>query len=100
MIFNADDAFVHPSEFHWPEVYVPEPIVDFFQSDVLVGVVDNEGDRTIAGVKAKEGSGAFGVENNLIVEKTVKSPKSWSTQGHCAERDRRITLGDLGWCVR
>ena len=35
VIFNAEDAFVHPSEFHWPEVYVPESIVDFFQSDVL-----------------------------------------------------------------
>ena len=35
VIFNAEDAFVHPSELHWPEVYVPEPIVDFFQSDVL-----------------------------------------------------------------
>ena len=34
VIFNAEDAFVHPSELHWPEVYVPEPIVDF-QSDVL-----------------------------------------------------------------
>ena len=32
VIFNAEDAFVHPSEFHWPEVYVPESIVDFFQS--------------------------------------------------------------------
>ena len=35
VIFNAEDAFVHPSELHWPEVYVPESIVDFFQSDVL-----------------------------------------------------------------
>ncbi len=35
VIFNAEDAFVHPSEFHGPEVYVPEPIVDFFQSDGL-----------------------------------------------------------------
>ena len=35
VIFNAEDAFVHPSELHWPEVYVPEPLVDFFQSDVL-----------------------------------------------------------------
>ena len=35
VIFNAEDAFVHPSELHWAEVYVPEPIVDFFQSDVL-----------------------------------------------------------------
>ena len=26
VIFNAEDAFVHPSELHWPEVYVPEPV--------------------------------------------------------------------------
>ena len=35
MVFNAEDALVHPSESHRAEVYVPEPIVDFFQSHVL-----------------------------------------------------------------
>jgi hypothetical protein len=37
VIFNAKDAFVHPSQLRWPEVYVPEPVVDFFQPDVLAG---------------------------------------------------------------
>lgn len=35
MIFNAEHAFVHPSEFHRAEVYVPEPVVDFFETDIL-----------------------------------------------------------------
>ena len=42
------------------------------QRVTLVGVVDDEGDKTIAGVKAKEVSGSFGVENDLMVEKTKK----------------------------
>jgi hyperosmotically inducible periplasmic protein len=46
------------------------------QRVTLVGVVDNEGDKTIAGVKAKEVSGSFGVDNNLMVEKTQKSGRS------------------------
>ena len=37
VIFNAEDAFVHPSQLRWPEVYVPEPVIDFFQPDVLAG---------------------------------------------------------------
>jgi osmotically-inducible protein OsmY len=39
----------------------------------LLGVVDNEGDKTIAGMKARQVPGAFGVENDLMVEKDSKS---------------------------
>ena len=39
----------------------------------LLGVVDNESDKTVAGLKARGVSGAFGVENQLMVEKNVKS---------------------------
>jgi osmotically-inducible protein OsmY len=35
----------------------------------LIGVVDNEGDKTIAGVKAKQVPGSFEVSNELAVEK-------------------------------
>jgi hyperosmotically inducible protein len=35
----------------------------------LLGVVDNEGDKTIAGMKAREVPGTFGVDNALMVEK-------------------------------
>ena len=33
----------------------------------LLGVVDNEADKTVAGVRAREISGVFGVENELVV---------------------------------
>lgn len=33
----------------------------------LVGLVDNDADKQIAGVRAREVSGAFGVENELVV---------------------------------
>ena len=33
----------------------------------LMGIVDNESDKTMAGMKAREVSGAFGVENELTV---------------------------------
>lgn len=33
----------------------------------LYGVVDNEGDRTIAGMKAREVTGVFSVENEIVV---------------------------------
>jgi hyperosmotically inducible protein len=39
----------------------------------LLGVVDSESDKTVAGVKAHEVPGAFGVENELVVEKDMKS---------------------------
>jgi hyperosmotically inducible periplasmic protein len=34
---------------------------------MLLGVVDNDSDKTLAGVRAREISGVFGVENDLIV---------------------------------
>src|ERR1700682_2849505 len=34
----------------------------------LLGVVDNESDKTVAGMKASQVQGSFGVENNLMVE--------------------------------
>ena len=40
----------------------------------LLGVVDTEGDKTVAGMRAREVPGSFGVENELIVEKS--KPKS------------------------
>ena len=36
---------------------------------MLLGVVDNESDKTVAGVRAREVTGVFSVENNLVVEK-------------------------------
>jgi hyperosmotically inducible protein len=35
----------------------------------LEGVVDSEGDKTVAGLKAREISGVFEVKNNLHIEK-------------------------------
>lgn len=35
---------------------------------MLMGIVDSESDKTMAGMKAKEVPGAFGVENELTVE--------------------------------
>jgi osmotically-inducible protein OsmY len=35
----------------------------------LLGVVDHESDKTVAGMRAREVSGVFGVENELIVSK-------------------------------
>ena len=34
----------------------------------LLGVVDNESDKTVAGLRAREVPGSFGVENELVVE--------------------------------
>ena len=34
---------------------------------MLLGVVDNESDKTLAGVRAREITGVFGVENDLVV---------------------------------
>ena len=34
---------------------------------MLLGVVDNESDKTLAGVRAREVTGVFGVENDLVV---------------------------------
>ena len=41
---------------------------------ILLGVVDTEGDKTVAGMRAREVPGSFGVENELAVEKLA--PKS------------------------
>jgi len=38
----------------------------------LVGIVDNESDKTVAGFKAREVTGVFAVENELMVEKKEK----------------------------
>jgi hypothetical protein len=35
----------------------------------LMGVVDNESDKTVAGMRAREVDGVFGVENELVVSK-------------------------------
>jgi hypothetical protein len=35
----------------------------------LLGVLDSEADKTVAGVRAREVPGSFGVENELVVEK-------------------------------
>ena len=35
---------------------------------MLLGVVDNEGDRTAAGIRARGVEGAFGVENELMID--------------------------------
>jgi hyperosmotically inducible protein len=37
---------------------------------MLLGVVDNENDKTVAGFRAREVPGTFGVENQLVVEKS------------------------------
>jgi hyperosmotically inducible periplasmic protein len=39
----------------------------------LLGVVDSEADKTVAGMRAREVPGAFGVENELMVENQSKS---------------------------
>ena len=38
----------------------------------LLGVVDNESDKTVAGMRAREVPGSFAVENELAVEKSAK----------------------------
>jgi hypothetical protein len=40
----------------------------------LLGVVDTEGDKTLAGMRARELPGSFGVEHELVAEKS--RPKS------------------------
>jgi hyperosmotically inducible protein len=39
----------------------------------LLGVVDNESDKTVAGMRAREVPGTFGVDNQLLVEDHTKS---------------------------
>jgi len=38
----------------------------------LLGVVDNESDKSVAGLRAREVPGTFGVENQLVVEKSER----------------------------
>src|SRR5262245_21056718 len=43
---------------------------------MLLGVVDNENDKTVAGLRAREVPGTFAVENQLVVERSDRrSPK-------------------------
>src|SRR5262249_27517974 len=42
----------------------------------LLGVVDNDSDKTVAGLRAREIPGSFGVDNQLMVEKNEKSTSS------------------------
>ena len=37
MIFDPENPFIHPSEFQRSEVDVPDPVIDFFEADVLTG---------------------------------------------------------------
>jgi hyperosmotically inducible periplasmic protein len=37
----------------------------------LLGVVDSESDKTVAGLRAREVPGSFGVENQLMVDRAV-----------------------------
>jgi hyperosmotically inducible protein len=39
----------------------------------LLGVVDSEDDKNVAGMRARDVPGAFGVENELVVENQAKS---------------------------
>ena len=39
---------------------------------ILLGVVDNESDKTVAGLRAREVQGTFDVENQLVVEGSAK----------------------------
>ena len=41
---------------------------------MLLGVVDNENDKTVAGLRAREVSGTFDVANQLVVERSDKRP--------------------------
>jgi osmotically-inducible protein OsmY len=41
----------------------------------LLGVVDNESDKTVAGMKARQVPGSFAVENELMVESSSQSTK-------------------------
>ena len=41
----------------------------------LLGVVDNETDKTLAGMRAREVEGAFAVDNQLVVRKSTESAR-------------------------
>ena len=42
----------------------------------LYGVVNNTGDKQIAGMQANSAPGAFSVDNDLIVQGSASKPKS------------------------
>lgn len=42
---------------------------------MLFGVVDNESDKTVAEVRAREVPGSFGVENHLVVENQMQTKR-------------------------
>jgi hypothetical protein len=68
-----------PAQFPGMEPIGDYPIHIIVQNGkiMLLGVVDNESDKTVAGLRAREVPGAFGVENLLVVEKSEpKSTKS------------------------
>lgn len=35
MVFNSEESFVHSPETKWPEVDIPDAVVDFFETDVF-----------------------------------------------------------------
>ncbi len=41
----------------------------------LLGVVDSESDKTVAGMRAREVPGSFGVDNQLMVERSTQSSR-------------------------
>jgi osmotically-inducible protein OsmY len=41
----------------------------------LLGIVDSESDKTIAGMRAREVPGSFSVENQLVVRKQTEAGK-------------------------
>ena len=41
----------------------------------LLGVVDSESDKTVAGLRAREVPGSFGVDNQLMVERSTQSSR-------------------------
>jgi hypothetical protein len=43
------------------------------RSTCFRGVVDNESDKTVAGLSARGVPGSFGVENDLVVERARKT---------------------------
>jgi hypothetical protein len=47
-----------------------------------MGVVDNESDKTVAGMRAREVPGAFAVDNELIVEKKPRNRRKSRAAGH------------------
>jgi osmotically-inducible protein OsmY len=63
-----------PSRFPGTEPAGDYPIHIIVQNGriTLLGVVDNQGDKNIAGIKARV-PGAFGLQNDLVVESTNTS---------------------------